>query len=479
MRQTFSESNTDFKNDWEKPFREFCEASFSEFHFITKRQTFITDSMKAQIQRRDASLNASIVANIDEQPSTLSPASPRSPASPLQSLNMAPYTFDEEDASSTVIAEESVSDSFLNATAAAVAGQYRFGPYGSSPKRPTESVITASTPVIDPVLLELSEASRAQEVSRPQSPPPTSSMSPADFTPNLVPASSASPVVNLPTAQSPPPASAHADSLVTDAFAPCSPPPALAHADLLVTDASAPCSLPLALSHADLLITDASAPCSPPPAPAPAALLTSTTEPSAARDSSPTLAASSISDPSAPCDPSLALAPAALTVSDSFSPHAPSPASSTADLPIMDSSSARNPSPAPSFPDAPPPYEDPAPALNALPSGEVSGPVQMQIASPAMRTSGRARKIKVSGANGTVLDFNLPMLDIIAQIRASKSLPDYFVAAVNYMAGIETDPPVSEMLGALVLFEAKNGFIAGKSVSVAFQIALYETNIQN
>jgi hypothetical protein len=107
------------------------------------------------------------------------------------------------------------------------------------------------------------------------------------------------------------------------------------------------------------------------------------------------------------------------------------------------------------------------------------GPVQMQVASPAMCTSGHARKIKVSGANGTVLDFNMLMPDVIAQIRASKSLPDYFVATVNYMASLETDPPVLEMLGALVLFEAKNGFIAGKSVSVAFQTAVYETNIHN
>jgi hypothetical protein len=41
MHQKFSDSNTDFKNDWEKSFREFCKDSFSEFYFTTKK----TDSL--------------------------------------------------------------------------------------------------------------------------------------------------------------------------------------------------------------------------------------------------------------------------------------------------------------------------------------------------------------------------------------------------------------------------------------------------
>jgi hypothetical protein len=85
-----------------------------------------------------------------------------------------------------------------------------------------------------------------------------------------------------------------------------------------------------------------------------------------------------------------------------------------------------------------------------------------------MRSSTHARKIKISGANGVVLDFGLPIANLISQIWSSKTLLDYFIAAVDYMADVEADPPILAMLSALILFEAKNGFIAKKSVSVTF-----------
>ncbi|EIN09882.1 hypothetical protein PUNSTDRAFT_133653 [Punctularia strigosozonata HHB-11173 SS5] len=83
------------------------------------------------------------------------------------------------------------------------------------------------------------------------------------------------------------------------------------------------------------------------------------------------------------------------------------------------------------------------------------------------RKSSRVRKVstKLAGSEGSALDTTLPIVELVAQVEADNSLPDYFTDAVKFMGsrGYGCHGEFLEMLKAFVVFENKFQFIERKT----------------